>query len=155
MTGMGSYVSTYYSPADRAAGHVIGFIDFLSPGDRLDVMVYSITHDDIAEALIRAHQRGVVVRVLIDKVQASSSYADDEKLEAVGIAVRRDTQAGSMHHKVAIENGKVVGLGSFNWTKNADSRNAENWNIVRLKYVAERYQAEFDRLWDLNAPDPT
>jgi phosphatidylserine/phosphatidylglycerophosphate/cardiolipin synthase-like enzyme len=149
---MGKYLSTYFSPADRAGDHVIGFIDFLSPGDTLDVMVYSLTHDRIAEALIRAHNNGVKIRVLMDKVQAAGQYADDEKLVAAGIQLRRDTQAGLMHHKVAIENGAVVGLGSFNWTKSADERNAENWNVVRLKYVAADYQEEFNRLWELNAP---
>jgi len=161
-----AYVKTYFSPADRPATHVIGFIDYLSlehlpavlrggiPGyPKLDVMVYSLTHDGIADALIRAHERGVKVRVLMDKTQAGSRYADDEKLDAAGIEVRRDTQVGSMHHKVCIENGRVVGVGSFNWTKNADSRNAENWNIIKLKYVAEQYQAEFDRLWELNVPE--
>ena len=161
-------IKTYYSPADRAGGHVIGFIDYITlehlpsvlrggiPGyPKLDVMVYSLTHDGIADALIRAHQRGVKVRVLVDKVQASSRYADDEKLEAAGIDVRRDTQRGLMHHKVAIENGRVVGLGSFNWTKSADETNAENWNVIQYVYVAERYQKEFDRLWELNTPEGT
>jgi len=57
-----------------------------------------------------------------------------------------------MHHKFAIDGKKAIGLGSFNWSKNADQRNAENWNIVRLKYVVEDYQKEFNYMWDLNAP---
>lgn len=163
---MGKLIKTYFSPADRAAQIVIGFIDYMSLENlpptlrggiagypKLDVMVYSITHDGMADALIRAHQRGVKIRVLTDKTQAGSRYADDEKLEAAGIEVRRDTQVGSMHHKVMIENGRVVGLGSFNWTANADKRNAENFNIIKLVYVAKTYQTEFDRLWALNAPE--
>ena len=159
-----SRIKTYFSPADKAASHVIGFIDYITVGSlhtplrgkhgypRLDVMVYSITHDEISDSLIRAHQRGVKVRVLVDKVQASGRYSDDEKLELAGIEVRRDTQSGLMHHKVAIENGRVVGLGSFNWSKGADTRNAENWNVIRYVYLAKKYQVEFERLWELNAP---
>ena len=157
-----SKIKTYFSPADHAGQHIINFIDrvtvenvpYVLEGETptLDVMVYSFTHDTIADALIRAHERGVLIRVLTDKVQAAGKYADDERLEAAGIPLRRDNQTGLMHHKVAIENGRVVGLGSFNWTASADLRNAENWNVIQYVYVAARYQKEFDRLWDLNAP---
>jgi len=127
---------------------VIGFIDKCKTS--LDVAVYAITHDRIAEALIRAHQRGVTVRVLLDRSQAGSRYSDDEVLEEAGIPVIRDIRSGSMHNKFVIGDGVSVGTGSFNWTKNADERNAENFVIVRLKYVIADYQDEFDALWKLN-----
>ncbi len=143
------YVSTYFSPRRGAANVVAGFINRCE--QTIDVAVYSLTHDGIADALIRAVQRGVRVRVLIDKTQAGSRYADDEKLEAAGVQVRRDTQSGSMHNKFLLGDGFAVKTGSFNWTKNADTRNAENFVIIRLKYVVTAYQVEFDRLWELNA----
>ncbi len=154
-------IKTYFSPTDHAAQHIINFIDYINEEHRpnmvtgpltLDVMVYSITHEEICLALIRAHQRGVKIRVLMDKVQAAGRYARDEELEAAGIEVRRDIKTGLMHQKACIENGRVVGLGSFNWTKSADEKNAENWNIVKYVYVAQTYQKEFDRLWELNKP---
>ena len=149
---MSKYFKTYFSPNRGAGDQVIGFIDYCKPGVALDVAVYSITHDDIAAALIRAHQRGVPVRVLMDKVQAAGRYADDELLEAAGIEVRRDNQTGLMHHKIAIEGDRAIGLGSFNWSKGADTKNAENWNVCRLKYVVKEYKKEFERLWELNVP---
>jgi len=148
---MAKYFDTYFSPNGGAANFVIGFID--STNERLDVAIYSFTHDAIAQATIRAHQRGVAVRILTDKLQASGRYADDELLESYGIEVRRDTQSGLMHHKFAISDGCAAGLGSFNWSVNADVRNMENWNVCRLKYVIENYQLEFDKLWKLNKPD--
>ena len=147
---MAAYVSTYFSPDRGAADNLIGFIDRCQ--SKLDVAVYSITHDDIANALIRAHNRGVQVRVLTDKVQASTRYADDDRMRMAGIEVRLDTQSGSMHHKFALGDGTAVITGSFNWTANADENNAENFVIIRLKYVIEEFQTEFDRIWDLNVP---
>ena len=147
---MARYVSTYFSPDRGAAAVIIGFIDRCT--DAIDAAVYSLTHDGIADALIRAKARGVAVRFLIDKTQAGSRYADDEKLEAGGIEVRRDSQSGSMHNKFLVGDGKAVKTGSFNWSKNADERNAENFVIIRLSYVVAAYQEEFDRLWALNAP---
>jgi len=61
---------------------VIGFIDRCTTS--IDAAVYSITHDGIADALIRAYVRGVQVRVLMDKAQAGNRYADDERMAAIG-----------------------------------------------------------------------
>jgi phosphatidylserine/phosphatidylglycerophosphate/cardiolipin synthase-like enzyme len=145
---MGRYASVYFSPNQGADDTVIGFIDRCQK--TLDVAVYSITHDGIADALIRAHQRGVRVRVLMDKTQAGNRYADDEKMLDAGIEVRRDTQAGMMHNKMVLGDSKAVGTGSFNWTANASKRNAENFVILRLLYVVAIFEGEFERLWKLN-----
>lgn len=148
---MGKYASVYFSPQRGAADQVIGFISRCNT--YIDAAVYSITHDGIAQALMDAHARGVKVRVLIDKSQAGLSSADDEKLEAVGIPVRRDTQPGLMHDKIILGDGTAVGTGSFNWTANADQRNTENFVVLRLKYIVDEFQSEFDNLWEKNAPE--
>lgn len=144
------YASVYFSPRRGAADQVIGFINRCNT--YIDAAVYSITHDGIAQALMDAHTRGVKVRILTDASQAGMSSADDEKMEAVGIPVRRDTQSGSLHHKFVIGDESAVATGSFNWTKNADQRNAENFVVIRLKYVIQEFQEEFEALWELNAP---
>lgn len=147
---MGRYASTYFSPKRGTADLIIGFIDRCE--QTLDVAVYSITHDAIADALIRAHERGVTVRVLMDRSQAGNQYADDERMEAAGIPVLRDIKTGAMHAKMCIGDGNAVGCGSFNWTKNADQKNVEHWTVIRLKYIVEEFQAEFDSLWEMNTP---
>jgi phosphatidylserine/phosphatidylglycerophosphate/cardiolipin synthase-like enzyme len=147
---MGKYFDTYFSPKGGAADYIIGFID--KTKDKLDIAVYSLTHDNIAQAIIRAQNRGVKIRILTDALQAKGAGSDDELLESAGIPLRRDTQSGLMHHKFAISDSFAIGLGSFNWSVNADQRNMENWNVCRLGYVIEDYQKEFDKLWELNKP---
>jgi phosphatidylserine/phosphatidylglycerophosphate/cardiolipin synthase-like enzyme len=144
------YVSNYFSPSRDPVREIMGFIRRCET--HLDVAVYSLTHDEITAEIIAAHQRGVILRVLTDKVQASSQYADDEKLEEAGIQVRRDRHAGSMHAKYCIE-PNAVGLGSHNWTRSAETRNIEHWSIIRLKYVVRQYQDHFDMIWELNVPE--
>lgn len=147
------YVSTYFSPNRGSADVVIGFIDNCHKS--IDAAVYAITHDGIADALMRAHQRGVKVRVLMDYQQSSSKYADDERMEAGGVPVRRDTQRGLMHHKFMVGDGKAVATGSFNWTKGAERRNAENFVIIRLSYTVAEFQQEYEAIWAANDPTPT
>jgi len=146
----GNYVGVYFSPGRGADEIVIGFIDRCEK--TLDVAVYSLTHDPIRDALIRAQDRGVQIRVLMDNLQAKSRYADDEALAEAGVPVRVDKSSAAMHHKFAIGDGKAVLTGSFNWTKNAVTRNAENFVIVRMKYIIRPFEREFERLWAENAP---
>jgi len=142
-----NYVSTYFSPNRGGAQTVIGFIDRCER--TIDAAVYCITHDEISDALIRAHQRGVVVRVITDKTQAAGKWSDDEKLEEASIPIKRGGYhwRGSMHNKFITGDDSAIGTGSFNWTKNADKKNAENFVIIRLRYVVREYQKEFNELW--------
>jgi phosphatidylserine/phosphatidylglycerophosphate/cardiolipin synthase-like enzyme len=145
---MARYASVYFSPGRGADDVVVGFIDRCA--ESLDAAVYSITHDGIADALIRAHGRDVAVRILTDSSQAGHAAADDDRMEAAGIPVLRDTVRGQMHNKFMIGDGQAVGTGSFNWTANAARRNAENFVVLRLSYVVGAFQEEFDRLWGVN-----
>ena len=142
---MARYVSSYFSPDRGTADIIVGFISKCQK--TLDVAIYSLTHDKITEALLDAHSRGVKVRVLIDKTQAGNRYADDEKLLDAGIPLLRDRVPGLMHNKFVIGDGKAVGTGSFNWSKSADEKNAENFVIIRLSYVVRQFQQEFEKLW--------
>lgn len=149
------YASVYFSPKRGSAKVLAGFIDRTEK--TLDCAIYSLSHDLIADAIVNAHRRGVKVRILMDKTQAGGRNSDDEKLIAAGIEVRIDAHHKIFHHKVAIADRKrrgkqAVVTGSFNWTANADEKNAENMVILRLKRVVEEYESEFERLWTINAP---
>ncbi len=113
----------------------------------VDLALYSLTKDDIAQAIIETHQRGVRVRLVIDKAQAGGKHADDEKLEEAGIVVRRmgGMRGGLMHHKFAIIDGKTVLTGSYNWTKGGTLRNSEN--LIIIDSLIEEFQIEFNKLW--------
>jgi mitochondrial cardiolipin hydrolase len=147
---MGSYVKSYFSPSRDAVREVIGFIRRCET--TLDVAIYSLTHDEITAELLAAHERGTVIRLLIDKTQAGNQYADDEQLEAAGVQIRRDRKGGLMHAKYALDAGKAVALGSFNWTRSAEIKNVEHLSIIRLQYVVKEFQSHFDTIWELNAP---
>lgn len=142
---MPEYVSSYFSPKRGATDTLVGFIDKCK--ETIDAAVYSITHDKIADALVRAHQRGVRIRIITDNLQSTSKYSDDEHLVESGISLIRAKQSGCMHNKFIIGDGNSVGTGSLNWTKSADTRNRENFVIIRLKYVVGEFQKEFDEMW--------
>jgi phospholipase D len=103
------------------------------------VQAYSFTSKSIIRELIRAKQRGVKIRVLLD---SSNLYTNDSKapeLEAAGIEVAIDKVSGIAHNKVIIIDKKKVITGSFNFTNAADHHNVENVLLIEDEAMAETY----------------
>ena len=103
------------------------------------VQAYGITSTEIVDELISAHNRGVKVRVLLDKSNLHDKYSKMSLLQEAGIDVSIDKVPGIAHNKVIIIDLQKVVTGSFNFTKSADSRNTENVIIVNDREIAERY----------------
>lgn len=148
-------VTPYFSPDRGAADQIVGFIQRVR--FTLDIAIYSFTHDKIADAVIDAVKRGVRVRALMDRLQASSRYADDERIEEAGVEVRRHRGGGAMHHKFCIGDAEdkklgAVITGSFNWSARADEKNYENFVIIRTRRECRRFLEEFERLWEMHSP---
>jgi len=103
------------------------------------LQAYGFSHPEIAKALVEAKQRGVEVKVLLDRSNLSQNYSKMKDLQKAGIEVKIDKVPGIAHNKVMILDEKIVITGSFNFTKNADNSNAENVLIVESKDIAQKY----------------
>ena len=103
------------------------------------VQAYSFTSTPIAKALLDAHKRGVKVQVILDKSQRTEKYSSADFVQHAGIATYIDAKHAIAHNKVMIIDGKVVITGSFNFTKAAEEKNAENLLVIRDKGIAEKY----------------
>jgi phosphatidylserine/phosphatidylglycerophosphate/cardiolipin synthase-like enzyme len=113
----------------------------------IDVAMYAFTDSDLAWALVKAHERGIRVRVFLDSGQGASKYAKGRFFARRGLAARYYHGAGIMHHKFAVIDQRVVITGSYNWTASAEKRNREDLLIIADQRVASAYQREFERLW--------
>ncbi len=103
------------------------------------VQAYSFTSSDIAKALVDAHKRGVDVRVILDKSQVTAKYSSADFLAHMGIPTWIDSEHAIAHNKVMVIDGSTVITGSFNFTKAAEEKNAENLLILHDKSLASRY----------------
>lgn len=93
---------------------------------RVLVQAYSFTSKPIAQALVAAAARGVIVTVVLDKSQRSERYSSADFLRNQGVATFIDDQHAIAHNKVMVIDQDTVITGSFNFTKAAEMRNAEN-----------------------------
>lgn len=134
-----------FSPRQGATKLVVSVID--DAHESVHVAAYSFTSRSIADALVAASQRGVEVMVVLDKRQGKRSMAG--YLRDNGIPVRINSHYAIMHNKFIIIDDKVLELGSFNYTKSAEEKNAENVLVIRgQKKVIKDYSAQWSKLWD-------
>ena len=128
-------IEIYFSPDDRPAIHLIKEIDQTT--DRIFAAIYYLSDQKIADALIRAHERKVNVRIISDEQTSKSIYSKMKQLKAYGLSVFVPQEPQSkgfyrtrlMHHKFALVNGKVW-IGSYNWTVGANIFNFEDALLI-------------------------
>ena len=100
----------------------------------------------LAGALVRAHQRGVHVQVMLD---AHAQRFDPpglavEHLMVAGIAVWLDDHHdGWAHDKIMVLDEEIVITGSYNWTVAAEKDNSENLLVIHDPHLAQLYTSHW------------
>jgi phosphatidylserine/phosphatidylglycerophosphate/cardiolipin synthase-like enzyme len=142
----GESAHAYFSPGTTCIQEVIRQFDIAR--QTCDVCVFTITDDRITKAIIRAHQRGVNLRIITDDEKSHDLGSDIEQLKAVGIPCKMDIgQPAHMHHKFALFDGKRLMSGSFNWTRSASEQNEENLIVTPDQTLVAAFSARFEMLW--------
>ncbi len=89
----------------------------------INIAMYIFTDREIALPLIKARERGVKVRLYLDKEQVDYKYSQSRFLVQKGIKTRISSNNYIMHHKFAIIDNRLLLTGSYNWTFSANHRN--------------------------------
>jgi phosphatidylserine/phosphatidylglycerophosphate/cardiolipin synthase-like enzyme len=99
----------------------------------------------VRDALIRAAERGVRVRLVTD----SDNVLNPEvaSLEAAGIAVTGDRRDPLMHHKFTVIDAIEVWTGSMNYTVSDGYFNDNNLIRLRSPELARSYTREFEEMF--------
>jgi phosphatidylserine/phosphatidylglycerophosphate/cardiolipin synthase-like enzyme len=132
-----SQVRVYFTPEMEALPSIEAVID--SAQQSIYMHCYSFTSVPIAQALLRAHQRGVKVQIISDRSQKTAPHSQVLNLHRRGIPVYMDTVSGIAHNKILICDEEKVITGSYNFSKAAETRNAENLLILCHQDIAACY----------------
>jgi phosphatidylserine/phosphatidylglycerophosphate/cardiolipin synthase-like enzyme len=111
----------------------------------VDVAIYRLDLWSIRDALIRAHKRGIIVRVITDSDHENEAEIVD--LKASGILVIGDRREPLMHHKFVVIDGIDVWTGSMNFTVSGAYRNNNNLIRIRSSRVGQDYLREFEEMF--------
>jgi phosphatidylserine/phosphatidylglycerophosphate/cardiolipin synthase-like enzyme len=139
----GVQIENYFSPEDETMPNLINAVNQATTS--VHFMAFSYTDDALAQAMMDRAAAGVEVVGIFEQRGADTEYSSCPPLLADGLDVRLDGNPYTFHHKVVIVDGKVVALGSFNFSSNAISSNDENLLIIHDASLAAQYEAEFQR----------
>lgn len=105
------------------------------------VQAYSFTSAPIAKAIVDAKHRGVDVNIILDKSQVNHNrYSSAAFFMHQGVPVWIDYKPAIAHNKIMIFDDKDIATGSFNFTKAAQMKNAENLLIISDGHLAKLYK---------------
>ncbi len=111
----------------------------------VDVAIYSLSLNSIRDALLRAHDRGVQVRIVMESDNLDRS--DPQKLKDAGIPILGDRREGLMHDKFVVIDNSEVWMGSMNFTDSGGYTDNNNMMRIRSVKMAENYTKEFEEMF--------
>lgn len=141
--------AVFFSPNGGAEDAIVRSID--SAKSRIRMQAFLFSNKEITGALIRAHQRGVKVDVIIDKKMSKKKPNTTEDLIEAGVPTFFDTAHRTAHDKIIIVDDIVL-TGSFNFVKVAETKNGENLLILKSKPLAEEYVKNWEKHFTHSVP---
>ncbi|NPA26341.1 MAG: hypothetical protein GXO36_01900 [Chloroflexi bacterium] len=142
----GILIENLFSPDDDVALRLLGLLR--QAQSRVLVLAFTWTSDTLTQGLREAHQRGVQVEMGVDENALEARGNDLRALARAGAWIWIDESPGLLHHKVMVIDRRIVVLGSYNFTKNAETRNDENVLIVHDPRLAQ----VFETWWQTHQP---
>jgi phosphatidylserine/phosphatidylglycerophosphate/cardiolipin synthase-like enzyme len=136
-------VDVLFSPGGGCTEAIVAAI--AGARESVEVQAYSFTSAPIAKAVADAHKRGVKVRVVLDKSQRTERYTSATFLHNAGVPVWIDAGHAIAHNKIILIDRSIILTGSFNFTKSAEERNAENVLFIQgHPELTRKYAANFE-----------
>lgn len=136
-------INACFSPEGKCQPIILNLIN--NAKNNILVQSYSFTSQNIAEALIKAYQRGIKVLILFDRSQLTAKHSQIYKMKEAGIECHVDPVLGIAHNKIMIIDNDIVLTGSYNWTNAAEMRNAENLLIIKDQSISKAYSNNWNK----------
>jgi len=137
-----------FSPKGGCQEEVVDFIHSAKHSVRL--AAYSFTSGPISDALAERAKNKVDVAVVLDRSAVDNGTAgalpQGSKAQAIkdaGIPVWIDRKHAIMHDKFVVVDDKAFETGSFNYTQQAQTSNAENCFVYHNGDAAKAYAANW------------
>ena len=123
------------------------------------VAMYSMIYDpedpsdwanDLLKELVQARKRGIEVKVIIEYRTHWGYLKENVKaydyLRANGVNVRLDDEADTDHMKFVVVDGRIVFVGSHNWSESALYHNNEVSVKIVSESIAKIFEEYFERI---------
>lgn len=137
----------YFSPGNDCLQALLFYLN--NAKEMIQVCVFTISDDRIAEKLIELHKKNIPIQINTDDEKIYDKGSDIKRMKKFGIQVKTDSsKERHMHNKFALIDRKILITGSFNWTRQASMLNYENILVTSTPDLVRKYKFEFDELWN-------
>src|SRR4030042_4735609 len=99
-------IRVYFSPHGGCTDAILSEINRAKT--EILLQAYSFTSKPIAQALIRAHKRGIKISAVLDKSNRGRKYSAATFLQNMGLPVYIDDKHAIAHNKIMIIDNRVV-----------------------------------------------
>lgn len=149
-----AWCRVYFTPRDPVEEKLVSLID--SAREKISAAFYSLDVEEVIQALLRAHQRGVEIRLVMDDSNVGPPV---RRLKAADL-IRADLAPHDfMHDKFVVVDGFISWTGSYNPTKLGTQRDDNNVIVIASRKLAAAYEDEFEEMWSgkfgSDSPGPT
>ena len=138
----------FFSPGGLIKDKIIRNID--SSEKSIDIAALQFSSGEIAEALYKAKERGIEIRIILDYRQKQKRHPLVEFLKSEGFRLEflKANIGGFMNNTFVIFDSKILVTGSYNWSEYSEKFNYENVLFVDESDVIKRFQEEFESLYE-------
>ena len=142
--------TAFFSPGEACRETIIHQIQHAVR--HMHICVFTISDDAISSAILVAHQKGILIRIITDNDKAEDLGSDIERIARSGVSVRIDRSSNHMHHKFMVTDDTHLITGSYNWTLSAAKYNHENILLTSEPSVVKSFLKQFEQLWSQMEP---
>ena len=143
------------NPANHQGGLDTKLVELMDGAQRsIDVADYDFDLASVADAMVRAKQRGLTVRMVTDgdTVRNTKQQAIQDafaRLRQADIPIVDDgTRRAIMHNKFTVVDRQWVQTGSWNYTDGDTYRLNNHMIVIRSEQLAANYTAEFNEMFE-------
>jgi len=150
VTIQGTQVDILFSPDD----FVVDRLSELLRGAQQSIyfLAYSFGSNDLGNIIREKAAQGIVVGGILESDQVNSEAANPTQVEELnlfrqaGLDILLDGKPEVMNHKIMIIDGRIVVMGSYDFTNRAENENDENVLIIYDEKIAQKFMEEFQRV---------
>ena len=148
----GTQVEVLFSPDDIVVARLSQLIS--EAQQNISFLAYSFSSEDLGTNIRAKASDGVTVSGVleldpVDPNQPNPNLNLVEELNffrQAGLNILLDRNPEVLNHKILIIDGKIVALGSYDFTNRAEIDNDENVVIIHNEAVAQKFMEEFQRV---------
>jgi cardiolipin hydrolase len=139
-------VESYFSPYDDIQTAVVKRLSEATTS--VNCSLYGITNISVTKTLKGLVDKGVTVKLCLDKTQSAGKYDTHQQLADAGVEVVIKKTGVLEHNKFCVIDGSRVIMGSWNYSNNAQKQDNSMVDLSGCDAIVKQFSDAFERIYE-------